>query len=128
MSQTSFSEETLSNSYHSDAYHPDSDRSDSDISDVCHSASDHSESDQSDPYRPSSNYFDLDMPGTSSYDGECVSDVSSGHTEIIPRQSSSLDVKGDDGHQIEAVDDSAWFALPDGVEADLGSGPVTYQR
>ncbi|KAF4039835.1 hypothetical protein GN244_ATG04699 [Phytophthora infestans] len=127
MPETSFSEETLSNSHHSYAYHPDSDRSGSDNSDVYHSESDLSESDLSDPYHPNSNQSDLNMPWTSSHDGEGMSDVLSGHTEIILSQSSSLDVEDNDGHQVEAIDESAGFALPSGVEAVPGSRTVTYQ-
>ncbi|KAG6976734.1 hypothetical protein JG688_00001075 [Phytophthora aleatoria] len=97
MAERSFPDDMLSDSYHSDAYYPNSDHS------------------------------DLDQSGTSSHDVGGMSDVSSGHTEIIPRQSSNLDSQVRDGHQVEVGEEGDGFVLPDGVEAVPGSRSVNYQ-
>ncbi|KAG2782254.1 hypothetical protein PC129_g3645 [Phytophthora cactorum] len=107
MAERSFPDDMLSDSYHSDAYHPDSGNSDA--------------------YYPNWDHSDLDQSGTSSHDVGGMSDVSSGHTEIIPRQSSNLDSQVRDGHQVEVGEEDDGFVLPDGVEAVPGSRSVNYQ-
>ncbi|KAG6944887.1 hypothetical protein JG687_00017593 [Phytophthora cactorum] len=97
MAERSFPDDMFSNSYHSDAYHPDTDHS------------------------------DLDQSGTSSHDVGGMSDVSSGHTEIIRSQSSNSDSQVSDGHQVEVVDEGDGIELPGGVEAVPGSRSVNYQ-
>ncbi|KAG2824347.1 hypothetical protein PC112_g10141 [Phytophthora cactorum] len=122
MAERSFPDDMFSNSYHSDAYHPGSDHSDSD-----NSAANYPDSDHSDPYHPDTDHSDLDQSGTSSHDVGGMSDVSSGHTEIIRSQSSNSDSQVSDGHQVEVVDEGDGIELPGGVEAVPGSRSVNYQ-
>ncbi|KAG2829913.1 hypothetical protein PC111_g7576 [Phytophthora cactorum] len=108
MAERSFPDDMFSNSYHSDAYHPGSDHSDSD-----NSAANYPDSDHSDPYHPDTDHSDLDQSGTSSHDVGGMSDVSSGHTEIIRSQSSNSDSQVSDGHQVEVVDEANHALLYD---------------
>ncbi|KAF1785034.1 hypothetical protein GQ600_8181 [Phytophthora cactorum] len=81
MAERSYPDDMLSDTYHSDAYHPDLDHS------------------------------DLDQSGTSTHDVGGMSDVSSGHTVIIPSQSSNSNSHVSDGHQVEVVEEGDGFEL-----------------